>query len=289
VRVADNGRGISEDVRLHGRPGHFGLRGMATHAQRIGATLRITSAPEAGHNGDAAGADPKDRLELLVAQAHLMRRKSLDPTKDEREGMVTVLIADDHPMVREGVAGLLTRHQISVVGLAATGRQALEMYMELRPAVMLLDLRLPDQSGFEVLRAVLKTDPEARILILTSAQGDASIYTAIHLGARGYLLKGIDGATLAAQVRHVAAGGRSLSEESVGKLTRYIAAEKLSEREIEVLGLVSQGKSNKEIADLLVVSEDTVKMHLKHIFRKLHANDRTQAVVIAIQQGLLEA
>ena len=218
-----------------------------------------------------------------------MRRKSLDPTKDAREGMVTVLIADDHPMVREGVAGLLTRHQISVVGLAANGRQALEMYMELRPEVMLLDLRLPDQSGFEVLRAVLKTDPEARILILTSSQGDASIYKAIHLGARGYLLKGIDGATLAAQVLHVAAGGRSLSEESVGKLTRYIGAEKLSGREIEVLGLVSQGKRNKEIADLLIVSEDTVKMHLKHIFRKLHANDRTQAVVIAIQQGLLEA
>jgi DNA-binding NarL/FixJ family response regulator len=218
-----------------------------------------------------------------------MRRKSLDPTKDAREGTVTVLIADDHPMVREGVAGLLTRHQISVVGLAANGRQALEMYMELRPEVMLLDLRLPDQSGFEVLRAVLKTDPEARILILTSTQGDASIYKAIQLGARGYLLKGIDGATLAAQVRHVAAGGRSLSEESVGKLTRYIGAEKLSGREIEVLGLVSQGKRNKEIADLLIVSEDTVKMHLKHIFRKLHANDRTQAVVIAIQQGLLEA
>ena len=96
----------------------------------------------------------------------------MDPTKDAREGKVTVLIADDHPMVREGVAGLLTRHQIRVVGLAANGRQALEMYMELRPEVMLLDLRLPDQSGFEVLRAVLKTDPEARILILTSSQGD---------------------------------------------------------------------------------------------------------------------
>ncbi|HEV3206858.1 MAG TPA: response regulator transcription factor, partial [Terriglobales bacterium] len=92
----------------------------------------------------------------------------MDRTKDARKGMVTVLIADDHPMVREGVAGLLTRHQISVVGLAANGRQALEMYTELRPEVMLLDLRLPDQSGFEVLRAVLKTDPEARILILTS-------------------------------------------------------------------------------------------------------------------------
>src|SRR6202041_1709738 len=102
------------------------------------------------HNGDAAGADPKNCL-ALVAQTRLMRGKSLDPTKDTRERMVSVLISDDHPMVREGVAGLLTRHQISVVGLAANGRQALEMYMELRPDVMLLDLRLPDQSGFGVL------------------------------------------------------------------------------------------------------------------------------------------
>jgi DNA-binding NarL/FixJ family response regulator len=205
------------------------------------------------------------------------------------EKTTSILIVDDHPMVREGLAGLLERHRFRVVGQAVNGSQALEMYLQYRPDVMLLDLRLPDRSGFDVIRAVLKADPNGRIVILSSAQGDASIYTAISLGVRGYLLKGIDGATLAEQVRHVAAGGRSLSPESAEKLTRYIVSEKLSERELQVLGLISQGKSNKEIAGLLFISEDTVKMHVKNILRKLCANDRTQAVVIAIQRGLLDA
>ena len=202
---------------------------------------------------------------------------------------ITVLIVDDHPMVREGLAGVLERHRMKIVGLAANGRQAVEMYMSKRPDVMLLDLRLPDQSGFDVARAVLGTDPRARIVILSSAQGDASIYNAISLGVRGYLLKGIDGSTLAERVRHVAAGGTSLSPEVAEKLTQYIASQKLSEREIEVLGLISKGKSNKEIADLLFVTDNTVKMHVKKILVKLQANDRTQAVVIAIQRGLLDA
>jgi DNA-binding NarL/FixJ family response regulator len=202
---------------------------------------------------------------------------------------ITVLIVDDHPMVREGLAGVLERHRMKIVGLAANGRQAVEMYMSERPDVMLLDLRLPDQTGFDVVRAVLGADPRARIVILSSAQGDASIYNAISLGVRGYLLKGIDGSTLAEHVRHAAAGGTSLSPEVAEKLTQYIASQKLSEREIEVLGLISKGKSNKEIADLLFVTDNTVKMHVKKILMKLRANDRTQAVVIAIQRGLLDA
>jgi DNA-binding NarL/FixJ family response regulator len=202
---------------------------------------------------------------------------------------IEVLIVDDHPMVREGLAGVLARHSMKIVGLAATGKQAVEMYMSHRPDVMLLDLRLPDQSGFDVVRAVLSADPQARIVILSSAQGDASIYNAISLGVRGYLLKGIDGSTLAEHVRHVAAGGSCLSPETTEKLTQYIASRKLSEREIEVLGLISKGKSNKEIAGLLFVTDNTVKMHVKKILVKLQANDRTQAVVIAIQRGLLDA
>jgi DNA-binding NarL/FixJ family response regulator len=199
-----------------------------------------------------------------------------------------VLIVDDHPMVREGLAGVLARHQMKIVGLAANGRQAVEMYLALLPDVMLLDLRLPDQSGFDVVRTILKSHPDGRIIILSSAQGDASIYTAISLGVKGYLLKGIDGATLAEQVRHVVAGGRSLSPEAAEKLSQYITSGKLSDREVEVLGLISQGKSNKEIAELLFVTDNTVKMHVKKILLKLHANDRTQAVVIAIQRGLLD-
>jgi DNA-binding NarL/FixJ family response regulator len=202
---------------------------------------------------------------------------------------IRVLIVDDHPMVREGLAGVLERQNMRIVGLAATGKQAVEMYSAHRPHVMLLDLRLPDQSGFDVVRIVLGTDPQARIIILSSAQGDASIYNAITLGVRGYLLKGIDGTTLGNQVRRVVAGGSCLSPETAEKLTQYIASQKLSEREIEVLGLISKGKSNKEIADLIFVTENTVKMHVKKILLKLQANDRTQAVVIAIQRGLLDA
>jgi len=202
---------------------------------------------------------------------------------------IHVLIVDDHPMVREGLAGLLERHNMRISGLAANGKQAVEMYSAHRPDVMLLDLRLPDQSGFDVVRTVLGMDPQARIIILSSAQGDASIYNAISLGARGYLLKGIDGASLADQVRRVAAGGSCLSPETAEKLTQYISSPKLSQREIEVLGLISKGKGNKEIADLIFVTENTVKMHVKKILLKLKANDRTQAVVIAIQRGLLDA
>lgn len=205
------------------------------------------------------------------------------------EETIGVLIVDDHPMVREGLAGVLARHGMKIVGLAANGRQAIEMYMEHRPDVMLLDLRLPDQSGFDVVRAVIKADAAARIIMLSSAQGDASIYTAISLGVRGYLLKGIDGGTLSEQVRRVARGGQSLSPESAEKLAQYIASKKLSERELEVLGLISKGKSNKEIGKLLFVTDNTVKMHVKNILAKLEANDRTQAVVIAIQRGLLDA
>jgi DNA-binding NarL/FixJ family response regulator len=128
------------------------------------------------------------------------------------------------------------------------------MYLALLPDVMLLDLRLPNQSGFDVVRTILKSYPDGRIIILSSAQGDASIYTAISLGVKGYLLKGIDGATLAEQVRHVVAGGRALSPETAEKLSQYITSGKLSDREVEVLGPVSQGKSNKEIADLLLVA-----------------------------------
>jgi DNA-binding NarL/FixJ family response regulator len=200
-----------------------------------------------------------------------------------------IMIVDDHPMVREGLAGILERQEMLIVGLASTGRQAIEMFARYMPDILLLDLRLPDQSGIEVTRKILADYPDAKIIFLSSSQGDASIYDAINSGAVGYLVKGIDGATLGDGIRRVAAGGRCLSPDAAEKLTQYVASKKLSDREIEVLQLVSRGNSNKEIAKLLFVTEDTVKMHVKKILQKLHANDRTQAVVIAIQRGLLDA
>jgi DNA-binding NarL/FixJ family response regulator len=198
-----------------------------------------------------------------------------------------VLIVDDHPMVREGLAGIFARYAISITGLAVNGQQACEMFEATRPDIVLLDLRLPDQSGIEVLRTLRRMDPAVRVVMLTSAQGEASIYQAIEAGASGYLLKGVEGAALAEHLRHVAAGGRALQPETAEKLASYVGTKRLSEREIEVLTLISQGKSNKEVAHMLFVTEDTVKMHVKSILLKLRAQDRTQAVVIAIQRGLL--
>ncbi len=205
----------------------------------------------------------------------------------EQQSVLKVLIVDDHPMVREGLAGIFSRHGIHITGLAVNGQQALEMFASERPDIVLLDLRLPDQSGIEVLRKLRGIDPQARVVMLTSAQGEASIYQAIQAGASGYLLKGVEGAALAAHLRHVAAGGRALQPETAEKLANSVAERRLSDREIEVLNLISQGRSNKEAAQMLFVTEDTIKMHVKSILHKLKAQDRTQAVVIAIQRGLL--
>jgi DNA-binding NarL/FixJ family response regulator len=199
-----------------------------------------------------------------------------------------IMIVDDHPMVREGLAGILERQEMVIVGVAANGRQAIEMFAQYLPDILLLDLRLPDQSGINVMRKILADHPDAKIIFLSSSQGDASIFDAISNGASGYLVKGIDGATLGESIRRVWAGGRCLSPEAAEKLSQHVASKKLSEREIEVLQLISKGNSNKEIARLLFVTEDTIKMHVKKILGKLPANDRTQAVVIAIQRGLLD-
>jgi DNA-binding NarL/FixJ family response regulator len=199
-----------------------------------------------------------------------------------------VLIVDDHPMVREGLAGILSRFEITISGVAATGQNALRAFSATRPDVTLLDLRLPDQNGLDVLKSILKLDPNARVVILTTSQADANIYDAISRGASGYLLKGIEGASLAQQIRHVAGGGKAIAPEALERLTRYIGAKKVSEREIEVLRLIALGKSNKEISQRLDIAVDTVKMHVKNLLQKLHASDRTQAVVIAIQRGLIQ-
>ncbi len=200
----------------------------------------------------------------------------------------SVLIVDDHPMVREGLAGILLRSGIDVAGLAATGRQAVELFRSSQPDIVLLDLRLPDSSGVQVLKEIRELDPKARVVMLTSSQADAAIYAAMSHGASGYLLKGIDGVSLVEQLRHVFAGGRAMTPEALEKFTDYLTSKKLSGREIEVLRLVAKGNSNKEIAALLFVTEDTIKVHVRNMLGKLNASDRTQAVVVALQRGLLD-
>ncbi len=200
----------------------------------------------------------------------------------------SVLIVDDHPMVREGLAGVLLRSGIHVAGLCATGRQAVDLFASSKPDIVLLDLRLPDSSGVQVLKEIRELDPHARVVMLTSSQADAAIYAAMSNGASGYLLKGIDGGSLVQQLRHVLSGGRAMAPEALEKFTDYLTSKKLSEREIEVLHLVAKGNSNREIATQLFVTEDTIKVHVRNMLGKLNASDRTQAVVIALQRGMLD-
>ncbi len=211
VIVIDDGQGIDEVTLRQGREGHFGLRGMHAHAKRIGATLSIDSHLGRGTKVTLQVKTTKPTWKRWRRKRRHRRRIFLETSLAEPARPIEVLIVDDHPMVREGLAGVLARHQMKIVGLAANGRQAVEMYLGASARCDVARSSTSRPKRFRRRATVLKAHPEGRIIILSSAQGDASIYTAISLGVRGYLLKGIDGATLADQVRHVVAGGRSLS------------------------------------------------------------------------------
>lgn len=202
---------------------------------------------------------------------------------------IRVLIADDHGVVREGLVSMIKRNRadMSVVGEASNGREAVELWKQERPDVTLLDLRMPELDGVEVIKAVRAADKQARIIVLTTFDGDEDIYRAIQAGAKGYLLKDLPRETLMDSIRRVYAGETSIPLNLVAKLADRVSGETLSEREIEVLTLIAQGKSNKEIAGSLFISEGTVKSHGKSIFAKMNVRSRAEAVAEAGRRGLI--
>jgi DNA-binding NarL/FixJ family response regulator len=202
---------------------------------------------------------------------------------------IRVLIADDHGVVREGLVSMIRRNKadMTVVGEAGTGREAVELWNEHRPDVTLLDLRMPELDGVDVIKEIRATDEKARIIILTTFDGDEDIYRAIQAGAKGYLLKDVPREALMDSIRRVHAGETSVPVHLVAKLADRVRGETLSKREIEVLKLMAQGKSNKEIASTLFISEGTVKSHGKAIFAKMNVASRTEAVADAARRGLL--
>jgi DNA-binding NarL/FixJ family response regulator len=201
---------------------------------------------------------------------------------------IRVLCADDHPIVREGLAGiLLLQADMELVGEAGSGQEAIELYSPLQPDVLLLDLRLRDMSGYEVMEKIFTTFPKAKVLVLTSLEGDADIERALALGASGYVVKGTGRDELVRAVRSVYAGKKHIPAEVAQKLAEHLASEKLTPSELEVLTLMARGKRNKEIGAELSIAEDTVKMHVKNILAKLEVNDRTEAVTIAMRRGIL--
>jgi DNA-binding NarL/FixJ family response regulator len=205
---------------------------------------------------------------------------------------IRVLIADDHPVVRAGLQGmLLGQPDIQVVGEAVTGAEAIALTEQLRPNVVLMDLRMPELDGVSATVWIRQGQPQTHVLVLTTYDGDADILRAIEAGATGYLLKDTPRDDLFRAIRAAAKGESFLTPAVATRLIGQVRApaedSSLSDREVQVLTLVAQGASNKEVAKQLWISEATVKTHLIHIFGKLGVSDRTAAVTVGLERGIL--
>ena len=201
---------------------------------------------------------------------------------------IRVLCVDDHSLVRKGIASILANEaDIQLVAEAPNGREAVDLYRQHQPDVTLMDLRMPDVDGIEATMRIRQEYPEARIIALTSFDGDQEIYRALEAGIRGYLLKEMVHTDVLNAIRVVHAGERLLPTEVSERLSRYFPQVVLTPREVEVLTLVAQGLANKEIASRLGTASGTVKMHIQNILAKLDATDRTHAVTIALARGII--
>jgi DNA-binding NarL/FixJ family response regulator len=201
---------------------------------------------------------------------------------------IRVFCVDDHPVVLDGVAAIIgLQPDMTLAGTAATGGEALERFVEARADVTLVDLRLPDMTGFDLIKKIKAKSPNARIIVLSSHEGDVDIQRAMEAGAQGYVVKGMVRGELLEIIRSVHAGKRRLPAAVAQKLAEHMAEEAISPRELEVLSLMAAGRRNKEIAGELSIAEDTVKMHVRNILSKLQVSDRTEAVTIALRRGVI--
>ena len=207
----------------------------------------------------------------------------------EDRSIIRIMTVDDHPLVHEGIAALIAGESgMEIISNAMSGREALEKYRELRPDVTLLDLRLGDMSGIDALIAIRGEFPKACVIMLTMFEGDVEIQRAMKVGAAAYLLKSMSSETIIETIRRVHTGKKYVAPEIAAQLAEHLGEETLSPREAEVLRLVSGGNRNQDIAKKLFISEETVKIHVRHILEKLNASDRTQAVAIALRRGIIE-
>ncbi len=198
-----------------------------------------------------------------------------------------MLVVDDHPLLREGIAAVLeTQPDMHLLAEATEGAEAVALYDRHRPDVVLMDLQMPGMDGIAAIRAIRALDPDARIVVLTTYQGDVQALQAFQAGAHGYLLKSMLRRELIDTIRVVHRGGRRVPPEIAECLAEHVAEDALSPREVEVLREVANGNPNKRVARNLGISEETVKAHMKSILSKLGANDRTHAVTIALRRGI---
>jgi DNA-binding NarL/FixJ family response regulator len=203
--------------------------------------------------------------------------------------VIRVLSVDDHPLLREGIAALIgNQSDLQLIGEASNGREALEQFRKHHPDITLMDLQMPEMSGIDAISAIRGEFHDARIIVLTNYAGDFQVSRALKAGARGYLLKGMLRQELLQTIRAVHAGRKHLSAEVATEIAEHAADDVLTPREIDVLRLIATGNANKEIAGKLSLTEETVKGHVKNIFAKLGANDRTHAVTIGLRRGIID-
>lgn len=211
------------------------------------------------------------------------------PPLQKRSATISVMVVDDHVLLREGVRAVIsTETDIAIVGEAANGAEAIAEYARLRPDVVLMDLQMPDMSGVDAIKTIRANAPDARIIVLTTYSGDGRAIKALRAGAMGYLLKASLRKELLDAIRSVHHGGKHLDASVATAIAMHVLDEDLSDREVAVLTLAAWGNSNKQIAAKLDISEETVKGHMKLVFAKLGAADRTHAVTIAAKRGLIE-
>lgn len=201
---------------------------------------------------------------------------------------IRILVADDHPLLRGGIAALIgTERDMRLVAEAATGLETIEQFRVVRPDVTLLDIQMPEMSGIDALIAIRSEFPTAKVIILTTYGGDVLAQRALKAGASAYVLKGFVRKDLLDTIRAVHMGQKRIHPQVAAELAAHVGEDPLSEREIEVLRLVAVGNSNKEIGQHLSITEETAKTHMKRIIAKLGANDRTHAVTLALDRGVL--
>jgi DNA-binding NarL/FixJ family response regulator len=201
---------------------------------------------------------------------------------------ITVLCVDDHPIVREGIVSIIESDPaLKIVGEAETAQQAIAAFHACKPDVTVMDLRLPDRDGVDVIRELRKDFPGSRFVVLTSAEGDIDIRRALEAGAQAYLIKGVVRTELRQVIKTVYSGKRHVPANIAEKIAVHLSESILTARELEVIQLVADGLRNKEVAARLSISEDTAKMHLRNVMQKLDVNDRTHAVMVAVRRGFI--
>lgn len=201
---------------------------------------------------------------------------------------IRIMCVDDHPLLREGLAALINNQPgMELVAQAANAQEGIAQFRRHRPDVTLMDLRLPDRSGIDAMIAIRSEFPEARVIMLTTFEGDVEIQRALEAGARGYILKNTPPKDLVDVILQVHAGKKRIPTQVATRLAEHLSDESLTDREIEVLRQIAEGNRNRDIAEKLFITEETVKVHIKHIMDKLGASDRTQAVAIGVRRGII--